>query len=67
MGQSASLVHDVSIDAMRKATLTTEAPWLCALGQDLLLELGAVAPTGIVLGFSHDVHLSRLVDTIVTA
>ncbi|OOG84357.1 hypothetical protein B0E41_10470, partial [Hydrogenophaga sp. A37] len=27
--------------------------------------LGAVAPTGLVLGFGHGVHLSRLVDTIV--
>ena len=32
-----------------------------------LLELGAVAPTGLVLGFGHGVHLSRLVDTIVAA
>src|SRR5690606_14986070 len=37
------------------------------LGQDLLLELGAVAPTGLVLGFVHGVHLSRLVDAIVAA
>ncbi|MFA7556314.1 MAG: hypothetical protein WCZ20_00750, partial [Hydrogenophaga sp.] len=27
----------------------------------------AVAPTGLVLGFVHGVHLSRLVDTIVAA
>jgi hypothetical protein len=40
---------------------------LGAFGQDLLLELGAMVPTGLVLGFGHGVHLSRLVDTIFAA
>ena len=59
--------------ALRTVTYCTEneetprCTGLGALGQDLLLELGAVAPTGLVLGFGHGVHLSGLVDTIVAA
>jgi hypothetical protein len=40
---------------------------LGTLGQDQLLELGAVLPTVLGLGFGHGVHLFRLVDTIVAA
>jgi hypothetical protein len=49
------------------ATLATEVPGPRAICQDLLLEFGAVAPPGLDIGFRHGVHLSRLVDTIVTA
>jgi hypothetical protein len=40
---------------------------LGALSEDVLLELGAIPPTGLPLGFIHGVHLNRLVDTIVAA
>lgn len=55
------------IDAVRERHAGHRGAGLGALGQDLLLEFGAVAPTGLGLGFSHGVHLSRLVDTIVAA
>ena len=67
MGQSAPFVHDVGVDAVRERHAGHRCTGLGALGQDLLLELGAVAPTGLVLGFGHGVHLSGLVDTIVAA
>lgn len=67
MGQSAPFVHDVGVDAVRERHAGHRCTGLGALGQDLLLEIGAVAPTGLVLGFGHGVHLSGLVDTIVAA
>ena len=67
MGQAAPLVHDVGIDAVRQSHAGYRSTRPSALGQDLLLEFGAVAPPGLVHGFGHGVHLSRLVDTIVAA
>ncbi|MCY1537255.1 hypothetical protein D9M68_727440 [compost metagenome] len=67
MDQAAPLVHDVGIDAVREGHAGHRGAGPGALGQDLLFEFGAVAPTGLVLGFGHGVHLSRLVDTIVAA
>ena len=67
MSQAAPLVHDVGVDAVREGHAGHRCTGPGALGQDLLLELGAVAPTGLVLGFGHGVHLSGLVDTIVAA
>ena len=67
MGQSAPFVHDVGVDAVRERHAGHRGARPGALGQDLLLKLGAVAQPGLVLGFGHGVHLSRLVDTIVAA
>ena len=37
--------------------VTAQNAWLGALSEDLLLELGAVPPAGLLLGFIHGVHL----------
>jgi len=60
-------VHDVGVDAVREGHAGHRGTGPGALGQDLLLEFDAEALTGIGLGFSHGVHPSRLVDTIVAA
>lgn len=57
-------MHDIGVDVVRKGDARLLRLWVGRPGQDLLLELGAVAPTGIVLGLSQVVHLSRLVDTV---
>ncbi len=67
MGQAAPLVHDVGIDAVREGHAGYRSTRPGTLGQDLPLEFGAVAPLGLVHGFSHGVHPSRLVDIIVAA
>ena len=67
MGQAAPLVHDIGIDAVREGHADHRSSGLDALGQDLLFEPGAVASSGLGLGFSHGAHLSRLVDAIVAA
>lgn len=63
-GSRSRFVHDIGVDVVRKGDARPLRLWVGRPVQDLLLEHGAVAPTGIVLGLSQVVHLSRLVDTV---
>jgi hypothetical protein len=60
-----SFVHDIGVDVVGQSNAGHRRNWLGALSEDLLLELGAVPPAGLLLGCIHGVHLNRWVDTIV--
>ena len=52
-------MNDVGVDAVRQGNAGHRCTRLGALSNDLLLELGAVPPAGLLLGFIHGVHLNR--------
>ena len=52
-------MNDVGVDAVRQGNAGHRSTRLGAPSNDLLLELDAVPPAGLLLGFIHGVHLNR--------
>ena len=65
--EAAPLVHDVGVDPVRHRHARHRRSGLRAFAQNLRLELGAMTTPHDLLGVFHGVHLTSLVDTILTA